>query len=164
MNPSIVVLHFKSETVNNLALIHFLRTKFPSLRILVVSDQNDEVSAERALRLGANGYLPRSEMEHECVHALRVVARMDAYTTPAIAARIFRKAYQGGLAHSKRAPALTAQEMRILGLLGAGLDHREIARRLRISRPALQAQCAALRRKLRLRSNEALRAYASGRL
>lgn len=164
LNPDIAVLHFESETVNNLALIHFLRTKYPALRILVVSDQNDEVCAERALRLGANGYLPRTEMAHECVHALRVVARMEAYTTPAIAARMLKKAHTAGQASDKPVPGLTRREMKILGLLAAGLDRTEIARRLHVTPRAVDAHCVILRRKLRLRTNEALKAYASGRV
>ncbi len=163
LTPHIVVLHFESETVNNLALVHFLRTKFPALRILVVSDLNDEACAERALRLGANGYLPRSELEHELIHALSVVSRMNAYTTPAIAARMLKKAYQATVVQSKPVPALTKREIRILGLLASGADQTEIARRLRLSRRALEAHCIVIRRKLRLRSNEALRAYASNR-
>lgn len=164
LNPDIAVLHFERETVNNLALIHFLRTKYPALRILVVSDRDDEISAERALRLGANGYLPRTDMAHECVHALRVVARMDAYTTPAIAARMLKKAHLAGQTPDKPAPGLTKREMKILGLLAAGLDRSEIARRLHVSPRAVDAHCVTLRRKLRLRTNEALKAYATGKV
>lgn len=162
--PQIVVLYFEKETVPGLALINFLRTKFPELRILVISDQKDEACAERALRLGANGYLPITEMEPECIHALRVVSRMDAYTTPTLTARMLKKAYQSVANSIKPLPRLTTRETKILDFLSAGLNETQIACKLHLSQRAVVALLKRLRRKLRLPTNEALRAYALGRL
>jgi len=100
---------------------------------VLVMSQNDEATyAERALQLGARGYLPKDLGPGELVAALRRVAGGGRYVTPAQAERLV------GLLDGRRPAALphealSMQEMRVVQLLAAGRTPAQIAATMHVS-------------------------------
>ena len=60
-NPELVVLELKLRNGDVLEFIKAVRVRFPSLRILILSEYEEAMYAERALRAGAHGYVLKRE-------------------------------------------------------------------------------------------------------
>jgi DNA-binding NarL/FixJ family response regulator len=134
--------------------VSFIRTvaaEHPRLRVLVFSQLDESIFAERALRAGAMGYVAKNALDSELLAALRTVAAGNIYVSARLSlvllGRFFRpndkdRAEQNGIA------ALTDRELHVFQLLGAGLRAREIATRLGLSNKTIQAHRENIKNKL----------------
>src|SRR5438046_9422628 len=61
LKPDLVVLDLRLKDGDGLDLIKILRAHFPALPTLVLSQHEETLYAERALRAGARGYVMKEE-------------------------------------------------------------------------------------------------------
>ena len=162
-NPDIVVLALQCEVENGLELVQSLKTEFPRLRILVTSDDADELCAERALCAGVDGYFLKSEPAAEALLALQTVLRGDLYIPRSMASPLLKRVLQRPVFSRAGLGTLTDQESHVVDLLGVGLKTSEIGRRLHVSRKTVEAHRQNIKHKLRLHSVAALTRYACER-
>ncbi len=88
--PDLVLLDVHLPDGDGFQLIDFLRPQFPDLMILVLS-QSDEVSfAQRALSLGANGYVIKQQAS-EMLNAIRELLRGKVYISSELVERMLPK-------------------------------------------------------------------------
>ena len=90
-------------------------------RVLILTDDDSEVSIRRAVELGISGYLPLSSGVESVVHAVRCIHNGGT----AIAPNIITK-----MAMSLRSRGLTRREVEVLRLIMQGLRDKVIAHRL----------------------------------
>jgi DNA-binding NarL/FixJ family response regulator len=93
-------------------------------RVLILTDDESEVSIRRAVELGIGGYLPLSSGVDSVVQAVRCVHNGGT----AIAPNVMTK-----MAMSLRSRPLTERETQVLKLIMQGLPDKAIARRLQRS-------------------------------
>jgi len=79
------------ELMNSLALGH----SRPA--ILVLSQCDEVIYAERALQAGAKGYVMKVEAAEELLNAIRMVLRGKVYLSPAMSARLVQRVLKPGL-------------------------------------------------------------------
>ncbi len=109
-----------------------LAGRFPETRILVVSKQQEEIYAERALRAGASGYWVTSGTREELIHAIETVLAGELYVSPGVALVAVHRLIENP-ASFRHASNLTDRELHVFGLIGAGLGTNRIAKELGIS-------------------------------
>src|SRR5205085_7782193 len=68
--PDLVLLHLRLGACDGLALIKALKDQFPALRILVVSQLDESLYAEKALRSGAFGYIMKEQATENLLSAI----------------------------------------------------------------------------------------------
>jgi DNA-binding NarL/FixJ family response regulator len=90
-------------------------------RVLILTDDDSEVSSRRAVELGVRGYLPLSSGVKSVVHAVRCIHNGGTAIAPNIMTRI---------ATSLRSRGLTQREVEVLWLIMQGLSDKAIAYRL----------------------------------
>jgi DNA-binding NarL/FixJ family response regulator len=90
-------------------------------RVLILTDDESEVSIRRAVESGVSGYLPLSSRVESVVHAVRCIHNGGT----AIAPNIMTK-----MAMSLRSRGLTQREVEVLWLIMQGLPDKAIACRL----------------------------------
>jgi DNA-binding NarL/FixJ family response regulator len=90
-------------------------------RVLILTDDDSEVSIRRAVELGISGYLPLSSGVDSVVHAVRCVHNGGTAIAPSVMTK---------MAMSLRSRGLTQREVEVLRLIMQGLSDKVIAQRL----------------------------------
>lgn len=108
-------------------------------RVLILTDDESEVSIRRAVELGIGGYLPLASGVDSVVHAVRCIHNGGT----AIAPNVMTK-----MAMSLRSRPLTEREIEVLRLIMQGLPDKAIARRLERSVGTAKSHVKAILMKL----------------
>ena len=112
-------------------------------RVLILSDDDSEVSIRRAMELGVGGYLPLSSGVESVLHAVRCIHSGGTAIAPNAIAK---------MAMSLQSCALTQREVEVLRLIMQGLPDKAIAHRLERSIETVKAHGRAIRLKLKASS------------
>jgi len=161
LDPDLVLLDLTLKDGDGLELLRSLLVQFPTLRVLILSQHDENTHAELVLRAGAQGYVMKQEATGEVLNAIRTVLAGDIYLSRRMAARLLRK-----FTTSKppaRAGAfgnLTDRELEVLHLLGGGMSTKEIADELNLSVKTVETYREHLKMKLGLASGPQLTHYA----
>ena len=91
--PSLVLLDLRLKDGEAFELIGILRRQSPMVPILVLSQSDEGLYAEKVLRVGAQGYIMKQEAAGELLHAIRTVLLGRIYASPAMARRLPRELY-----------------------------------------------------------------------
>lgn len=159
--PDVVVVDLGTGRKSGLDFIRELKTRWPSLHVLVLTVHDEAIYAERSLRAGATGYVMKSEPGSRVVDGIRAVDQGNLYLSDAQSTRLLRKLATGdsngeGLATD----VLTDRELEILEFVGRGLRTRDIASNLHLSVKTVEWHRAQIKKKLRLRDGNELLRYA----
>jgi DNA-binding NarL/FixJ family response regulator len=73
-----------------------LRAEFPGLRMLVLSEGDEKIYAEKALEAGANGYVMKQEPEQEVLAAIRTVLSDKIYLGYSLSLKIIQRLLEQG--------------------------------------------------------------------
>jgi len=144
--PTIVLLDMKLSPASDndgLALCTQLTTRYPMLRVLVLSTFVDDALVVSAIEHGACGYVVKDVDASELARSIRLVARSGSAFDSRSAAAMVR---------SIRAPrsgsSLTDRELSVLRLVAGGLSNRGIGRRLHLSETTVKFHIRNVMRKL----------------
>lgn len=162
LKPDLVLVDITLPGKSGLELIKALRARNTNIRILVVSMHQEALYVDRVLRAGGDGYIMKQEDPAEIIHAMRDVLAGRIYVSEEVMTGS-GKTTQRPAAKTAMRPVeqLTDLELNILEMLGRGKDDPEIARRLQLNTRNVSARCLQMRKKLKLKSNNALVRYAA---
>jgi DNA-binding NarL/FixJ family response regulator len=132
--PDIAVVDLSLPRGSGLELLKELRTRFPALRLLVLSMHDEASVAERAFRAGAHGYAVKNESSPRIIEAIRAVLAGNFYTSSTLAAQLAGRVL-GGMSRSGGQPEklLSDRELEVFRMRGQGRSVKEIAERMRLS-------------------------------
>jgi DNA-binding NarL/FixJ family response regulator len=129
--------------------------------MLVLSQYDELIFAERALRAGASGYIMKENATDEVLRAVRKVLTGELYFSERVAAaivqRTLREKPNGSRVGVER---LSDREMQVFQLLGAAYSPREIAEQFHLSRKTIETHCEKIKHKLSLPNAAELRRFA----
>jgi DNA-binding NarL/FixJ family response regulator len=125
----VVVMDLSMPEVDGVAAIKELASRVPSCRVLVLTSFSDQARVSDALRAGADGYLLKHAEPEDILDGIREVVRGGSPLDPT-AARILLNTSRS---RAGAADMLTAREREVLIQLEAGLNNRQIARKLDIA-------------------------------
>jgi DNA-binding NarL/FixJ family response regulator len=108
-------------------------------RVLILTDDDSEVSIRQAVELGISGYLPLSSRVESVVHAVRCIHNGGMAIEPNIMTK---------MAMSLRSRGLTQREVQVLRLIMQGLRDKVIAHRLERSVDTARSHVKAILMKL----------------
>ena len=86
--PDLLLLDLMLEDGEALGLIGVLKLQSPALAILVLSQNDETLYAQRVLEAGAQGYLMKEAAAQNLYHAIKIVLSGKTYLSPAMAARL----------------------------------------------------------------------------
>ncbi|MHA3772843.1 response regulator transcription factor [Verrucomicrobiota bacterium sgz303538] len=156
--PDLLLLDLRMGSGDCLELIKSLRSRVPSLYILVFSQHDEALFAERALRAGANGYIMKEEASSELLTAVRTVLKGEVYVSRKIAVLLFQRSLEETRPNPQQSPVtlLSDRELHVFQLLGAGMKTRQVATEMGISIKTVEAHRENIKRKLSLDDAAAL--------
>jgi len=151
----IVVLDLSLQDMSGLDLIRELRREKNDFSILVLSMHDEDVFAERALKLGADGYLMKNTAPVDILHAIRQIARKEVALSKRQSDLMLKRILGRG-SHNGDSPlqSLSDRELEVFELVGHGKSTRIVAEKLFISVKTVETHQAHIKRKLGL-SNHA---------
>ena len=159
-NPALVIVDISLKQESGLELIKTLRRNSPSVALLAMSQHDEVVFAEHALRAGANGYLMKQEATSNILRAIRLVLAGDVYLSDAMHSQLSRRLISPATNTLSPVAGLSEREFEVLHLLGLGFSTRQIAEKLSRSIKTIESHRASLKVKLKLRSGTELAHFA----
>ena len=146
----IVLLDISFPDGSGLDVLRQIRAHCPHTRVLLLSMYPEEQYAQRALRLGASGYLTKDSAPNELVNAIQKVAVGGKYITQALAERLADEISM----QVEKAPheTLSDREFQVLTRLGAGKSIHAIAAELSLSPKTVSTYRSRLLEKLKLKT------------
>jgi DNA-binding NarL/FixJ family response regulator len=157
--PDLVVVDLMLQDGTGMDLIKQAVAEGLPSKFLVCSMYDETLYAERVLAVGAMGYVSKQEPSRVVLEAMRKVLSGWIYTSEEIADRVLRRS-SGKITEPGDSPVdiLSDRELEVLGLLGQGLNTREIAGRLELSTKTIDTYREHIKMKLGLKNaNELLR-------
>ncbi len=97
-------------------------------KVLILTSFSDRDRIVRAVDAGAVGYVLKDSPAEDLVRSVRAAARGEFPIDPKVA-----RALVNGKAARNPLDGMSARELEVLGLVGAGMPNKEIARRLEIT-------------------------------
>jgi two-component system, NarL family, invasion response regulator UvrY len=147
--PDVMVLDLSMPGSSGFDLIHRLSTRDPELKILVLSMHNSALTADRALRSGAKGYLTKSAEPHLLTEAVRRLYADEIFMDPGLASAVDME-HLGG--RRGELAALTRREFEVFIMLAGGSPVSEVADALHISPKTAGIHYTRVMQKLGLRN------------
>ena len=147
--PDVVLLDARLPDGSGVDVARCLRDQAPNVRTLMLSSYDDEATLLDAFSAGVHGYVLKQIDASSLLDGIRAVAAGKSLVAPAVAARMMeRMRHHAQAPRDERIEALTAQERRILELIGDGLTNREIGDRLFLSEKTIKNNVTSLLAKL----------------
>jgi len=128
----------------------------PGLHVIVLSQRDEAVFAERAIRNGARAYLMKSEASEKLLEAIHAVMDGGTWLSRAIQAQADPLEFSSRLRQEGALGELSDRELQVFALIGAGYGPKEIAGRLGISAKTVETHREHIRHKLGLKTSAQL--------
>lgn len=168
LHPDLVISDMGLGDSSGLQTVRALARAQAPRRLLVLTMLDEEVYAEKAIALGAAGYLTKACVQEHLAGALRTVLEGGTWISPRLQAVLVNRHLRRNIAVRRQAQggpeaSLSLRELQVLELLREGRTTKEIAARLHLSHRTVDIHRANLKKKLGLRSGAELIAFASSR-
>lgn len=146
----LILLDIMLPGTNGLSLLGILRKRYPAIPVVVLSALDDFDTVNRAMRLGASGYVTKSGDGETLLAALRRVLAGEIYLPPHLHDRL--SVTLGGSPGHGRTQAdrygLTGGQRRVLELLREGKSNREIGDLLGLTEGTVKVHVSKILRKM----------------
>lgn len=146
-HPDVAVLDVRLPDGDGVSVCRELRSRIPELACLMLTSYSDDEALFDAILAGAAGYVLKQVRGSDLVGAVRTVAAGRSLLDPRLTAAVTQRLRAACPADDPFAE-LTAQERRILELIGDGLTNRQIARRLSLAEKTIKNYVSGLLAKL----------------
>lgn len=155
---SIILLDINLPGHSGLELLEELKRLRPQTPVLVLTAYSEEEFAIRSLKLGASGFLNKSQTSVEVVAAVKKVLAGGKYVSATLAERLASNLYSDVV----NAPheELSSRELQVLQMIAKGKAIKEIAAELALSDKTVSTYRNRIAKKMGLATNVALTRYA----
>jgi len=155
--PDLAIVDLRLRSSDGLELVKDLRTQHPKVMSLVLSMQDETMTAERVVRAGARGYVSKQEAPAKIIEAVRKVLGGEIYWSEKAAAQVASKI--ASAAHSANGygvEELSSREVQVFEQIGLGRNTHQIAESLHIDVSTVETYRARIKEKLGLTSGSEL--------
>lgn len=157
--PDVVLMDVAMPVMNGLDATIQIKELFPSVKVLILTQHDNQEYVEPILKAGASGYVLKRSGGREVVTAIRNVYRYGAYLEPGIHQQILNAYKHADENHSAEINPLTSRETEVLRLIFIGCSTKEIAIQLNISPKTVSVHRSNVMRKLGVNSSFELIRY-----
>jgi len=160
--PDMVILDISMPKMDGVAATREIKSKFPKVKVLLLTMHNDEEYLRQGLEAGADGYLLKNDADTELFVAIDEIQHDKPYISPTLSkdlAKHFVYSCRKNVNKSS-AIALSMREREILRLIAEGKTSKEIAKELFISHRTVDNHRKHIMEKLNLRNIASLVRYA----
>lgn len=151
--PNLVLMDIKMPIMNGVETTEVLREKYPSIRVLALSIEEDENTILQMLRAGARGYLLKDIKKEILEKALLQVMEKGHYYTNTISQLLAESL-------GKETVELKDREMEFIKLACTEMTYKEIAEIMCLSPKTVEGYRDQLYQRLQIKNRMGLMLYA----
>jgi DNA-binding NarL/FixJ family response regulator len=126
LQPDVIVVDIGMPLLNGLEAARRLKQSMPTVKLIVLTMNEDPDIAAEAIKAGASAYLLKKSAASELFKAIQEVLKGRTYFTPQIA-RAMEESFVKNPWGKKRDKKLTPRQREVLQLLAEGRSMKEIA-------------------------------------
>lgn len=158
----LLLLDISMPRMNGISVIHDLKSRYPEIKILVLTVHKDDEYILDAFNAGADGYCLKYADQSDLLAAIKSILKGSFYISPDISGQVLEGFIEGrkSLKKSSAYETLTRREKEVLKLVGEGYTSREIADLICISPKTVEKHRSNIMGKLNIHKASALSAYA----
>jgi DNA-binding NarL/FixJ family response regulator len=156
--PDVLITDVTMGDMTGLELTEKVRAAHPEIRVVILSMFATDEYVIRALKAGASAYLLKDAAQQELEIALRAALRGETYLSPGASKRLVERVT--GEAAPTPLDSLTPRQREILRLIAQGVQAKEIAHRLGVSRKTVDAHRAQIMERLDIADTAGLTRFA----
>jgi DNA-binding NarL/FixJ family response regulator len=154
--PDLAIVDLRLKSSDGLELVRNIRNKHPKVISLVLSMQEESITAERAVRAGARGYISKQEAPAKIMEAVRKVLGGEIYWSEKAAAQIASKIASDSPTNGSIVDQLSERELQVFELIGLGRSTTQIAESLHIDISTVETYRSRIKEKLCLKDGSEL--------
>ncbi|SDN41172.1 DNA-binding response regulator, NarL/FixJ family, contains REC and HTH domains [Cryobacterium flavum] len=145
LRPDVAILDARLPDGTGIEVCRDVRSVNPALQCLILTSYDDEQALRGAVLAGAAGYVLKEIRSTDLLDKIRRAAAGESLFDPAVKAGIIT-----GLADplDARLASLTAQERKVLDLIGEGLTNREIGQTMFLAEKTVKNYVSSMLAKL----------------
>src|SRR5512136_1197696 len=161
VQPAVVLMDIRMPGEGGLEATRQITTRFPQIKVVMLTSFVDDELVVRAIRAGAVGYVLKQVDNAELLRAIEAAARGEALLDPATTARLLARVRETERKVEEDAfRALSEREMEVLAPLARGKTNAEIGQMLSLSEKTVSNHVSAMLEKLQLSNRIELATYA----
>ena len=162
VRPDVAVLDVRLPDGSGVEVCREVRSQLPGIACLMLTSYSDDEALFDAIMAGAAGYVLKAIRGTDLVAAVRDVAAGKSLLDPVATGRVLARLRDGGGDGAKEDPRLselTAQERKILDLIGEGMTNRQIGEALHLAEKTVKNYVSSLLAKLGMQRRTQAAAY-----
>jgi len=157
LQPDLMLVDVGMKDMNGIDLAALVLQRdqpspYPAPHIVMLSMYDNPEYVQKAMQVGARGYVLKDAPAAEIVAAIEAVSAGGTFLSPAVSKKLFR--------NQAPRPLLTPRESEILTALGRGESSKQIARDLGLSVRTVEAHRQSIKRRLGIEGQAELIKYA----
>jgi len=157
LRPDLMLVDVGMKDMNGIDLAALVlqrdqQPSHPAPHIVMLSMYDNPEYVQKAMQVGARGYVLKDAPAAEIVAAIEAVSAGGTFLSPAVSKKLFR--------NQAPRPLLTPRESEILTALGRGESSKQIARDLGLSVRTVEAHRQSIKRRLGIEGQAELIKYA----
>ena len=146
----IIILELDLQKSDGLAVLRHIKNEHPGVRVLIFSNQPEQVYAISSLKAGASGYLNKKVNPTAIRHAILKIASGGVFISNELAQTI---AFDESTGRPRRMfKKLSMREVEVLKMLCDGKRNKEIALELKLNEKTVSTYRSRIMKKLRVRN------------
>ena len=158
-SPRVAIIDVRLPDGNGIEVCREVRSRFPETDCLILTSYADDQALFDAIVAGAAGYILKETKTADLVRDIRKVASGESLIDPSVTKEVLAQAQR----ESEMVAELSAQEERILELIGEGLTNRQIGERLHLAEQTVKNYVSRLMAKLGFERRVQAAVYATRR-
>lgn len=151
LRPHVAILDGRLPDGSGIDVCRDVRSQDPDIKALILTSYDDDDALFAAIMAGAAGYILKQVRGNDFVDTVRRVAAGQSTLDPSVTAQVLERV-RTGPPRDKELDALTAQEQKILELIGEGMTNRQIAERMFLAEKTVKNYVSSMLAKLGLTS------------
>ena len=162
LKPDLVVTDITLKTGNGLEMIKIVAAQYAQIPVLVLTQHDEGLYAEIALRSGAMGYIMKDEPIEKVLMAIRRVLSGKIYLSDTVSLQMIRQQVRGPAKFTDSPEGLLSdRELQVFQLIGQWRGTGQIARELHLSVKTVEYYREKIKEKLHLQKATDLRRFAT---
>lgn len=159
-SPDLVIMDVRLPDGTGVEACREIRSQWPDVRVLMLTSFADEEALFSSIIAGASGYVLKRIDSAALLDSVRRVGTGESLLDPSMTERVFRR-IRGEEPGDPLIARLSAQERKVLDLIGEGLTNRQIAEEMFLAEKTVKNYVSSMLRKLDMRRRSEAAAYAA---
>jgi DNA-binding NarL/FixJ family response regulator len=160
LKPDVIMMDIRMPEMDGVEAVRQIKSRFPDIKIIMLSAHKEDALVRSALLAGASGYLLKDISPTELITAIRAIKSGTVQISPEAAKNLVQAQHNddkyqplpGGKESDKERfewlDHLTKREREIFTLLATGYDNDQIAKKLSLAEQTVRNQVSAVYSKL----------------